>query len=524
MRSSASLGSGGSGGPGGPGGPGRVGSVVEALSTTSPVTFAEADEALGVLLDAVVAADRELAVVAARRAELIDRVRLWSRDSVDALARARGLERGSAGDHVIAARSTTAELACALRLPEGSVTALLVESEALVHDLPATMGALRDGAVSYRHAQVVMSATAALDEGPVRELDVMLAERAKTTTVANLGRVARRARERHDTRPLVERHTVAMVERHVELEPGRDGMAWLHQLLPAVQATAIYHRLSDIALACQGPGEERTLAQLRADACVELLLDDDAREAAATGSVWTGPPTPDSEAASSDLVDAPTSPLRVSMRGIRPVVAVTVPVMTLLGHSEEPGDLTGYGPIDASTGRELAAHAPTFIRLLTHPETGTTLSVGRDKYTVPADLRTWLQIRDQTCRFPGCSRRAARCDIDHITDWADQGTTTHTNLIHLCRKHHRLKHTTRWTPHLQTTQPGNVGAMVDDSLVHWVAPSGRSSTDHSAIAPVLPISRGSGLGRVTPPGPTSDESSRQDEDPHRSMADGPPPF
>jgi hypothetical protein len=532
----------------------------------------------------VVAADRELAVVAARRADLIDQVRRWSRFSVDALAQARGQERGSTEDHRIASRSTTAELACSLRVPEGSAMVLLDEAQALVHELPATMTALGEGTLSYRHAQVVMSATAALDEGPTLVLDAMLAERAKTTTVANLGRVARRARERHDPRPLVERHTVALVERRVELEPGRDGMSWLHQLMPAVHAAAIFNRLSDIAIACRGPEETRTLAQLRADACIELLLDDDARTAADDGSVWmapqgTGPhpgsssrpgagsqpapgsqlesgsqPASGSQAASGSQLapigassssgeldpspqeprtpqhlrsrgtsttptlstsggptspaalehpstEAPGRPLPVSVRGIRPVVAVTVPVMTLLGHSEEPGDLAGYGPIDAATARELAAHATSFIRLLTHPETGTILSVGRDRYAVPADLRAWLQIRDETCRFPGCSRRAARCDVDHITDWGRGGTTTHSNLIHLCRKHHRLKHTTRWTPRMVSTNTdstshgpaGETASRTDDSVVHWDAPSGRTHLDHPAVQLSDPVGRSSSV-------------------------------
>jgi len=524
-------------------------------------------------------------VVAARRADLIDQVRRWSRFSVDALAQVRGQERGSIEDHRIASRSTTAELACSLRVPEGSAMVLLDEAQALVHELPATMTALGEGTLSYRHAQVVMSATAALDEGPTLALDVMLAERAKTTTVANLGRVARRARERHDPRPLVERHTVALVERRVELEPGRDGMSWLHQLMPAVHAAAIFNRLSDIAISCRGPEETRTLAQLRADACIELLLDDDARAAADGGSARTAPqgtdsqhfsssqpgsdslrgsdprrgsrsqpgssPQPGSGRASSSSGEldpsaqepstpqrlrsrgtsttpalstsggptssaalehpstrAPGSTLPVSVRGIRPVVAVTVPVMTLLGHSEEPGDLAGYGPIDAATARELAAHATSFIRLLTHPETGTILSVGRDRYAVPADLRAWLQIRDETCRFPGCSRRAARCDVDHITDWARGGTTSHRNLIHLCRKHHRLKHTTRWTPRMASTitdatshgPAGETASHTDDSVVHWDAPSGRTHLDHPAVQLSDPVGR-SGHVAVTPKTP-----------------------
>ncbi|HEU0183560.1 MAG TPA: HNH endonuclease signature motif containing protein, partial [Agromyces mariniharenae] len=68
----------------------------------------------------------------------------------------------------------------------------------------------------------------------------------------------------------------------------------------------------------------------------------------------------------------------------------------------------------------------------------------RTVYRVPADLAGYLRVRDGTCRFPGCSRRAVGCDIDHTRDWATGGDTRHDNLAHLCRTHHRLKHNTRW--------------------------------------------------------------------------------
>ncbi|HEY5221829.1 MAG TPA: hypothetical protein VIJ18_02100, partial [Microbacteriaceae bacterium] len=53
----------------------------------------------------------------------------------------------------------------------------------------------------------------------------------------------------------------------------------------------------------------------------------------------------------------------------------------------------------------LAAHAPSFTRLLTHPQTEAVLSVGRDSYRVPADLRQWLRIRDGLCRFRRTQQR-----------------------------------------------------------------------------------------------------------------------
>ena len=150
-------------------------------------------------------------------------------------------------------------------------------------------------------------------------------------------------------------------------------------------------------------------------------------------------------------------------RGIRPTVVVTVPALTLLGRSDEVATLEGYGPIDSETARILAGGATSFIRLLTHPETGVALSIGRRRYAVPHDLRTWLRVRDGTCRFIGCGRSAAHCDIDHTREWQHGGTTDHENLAHLCRRHHRLKGETAWS----VTQLGG-GAL------RWTSPGGRS--------------------------------------------------
>lgn len=150
---------------------------------------------------------------------------------------------------------------------------------------------------------------------------------------------------------------------------------------------------------------------------------------------------------------------------IRPTVHVTVPVLNLLGRSDEPATLEGYGPIDDELARELAANAPSFTRILTHPETGAVLSVGRDNYRVPADLKKALVVRDETCRFPGCNRKAVHCDLDHTVDWQLGGETDIENLAHLCREHHVLKHETAWT--VTQSEGGDLT---------WTSPGGASFT------------------------------------------------
>ena len=203
---------------------------------------------------------------------------------------------------------------------------------------------------------------------------------------------------------IVERTREATAKRRFGFEAAEDGMAWLHLLAPAARASAAFERVDHIARNLQEPQESRTLEQLRADVAAVLLIDGKPDEAASTGSVAPGARAGGATAKKKNVWD------------IRPTVFVTVPVMTLLGASEEPGVLDGYGPIDPETARDLAARAPSFIRLLTHPETGVVLSMGKKRYKVPKDLRLWLQKRDQECRSPWCDRSAFRTDIDHTRD------------------------------------------------------------------------------------------------------------
>ncbi|GAB3168097.1 hypothetical protein GCM10027059_30160 [Myceligenerans halotolerans] len=335
-------------------------------------------------------------------------------------------------------------------------------------------------------------------------------------------RRARNAREKHHREPLDVRCQKAADHRFVRLEEVGDGMAHLEAFLPSVTAHAIDDRLRTTANQARKHGDPRTRAQLRADALTELLL------AATPGSATAGPETGDvpvrvtgdgvpagtpwtDEALTCRVHDhgggagdggegwdgsvdgkedrersAPGHALHADerdgwmwlaplARSIRPVVHVTVPLLRVAGllHHEEldpgagPAMLDGQVPVDDETAARLIAQAPSLRRLLTHPETGAVVSVGRDSYAVPADLREYLKLRDVTCRWPGCSARAERCDIDHATDWAHGGRTDHDNLVHLCRAHHITKHQTRWTSDL-----------APDGTITWTSPTGRRYTTH----------------------------------------------
>jgi hypothetical protein len=69
---------------------------------------------------------------------------------------------------------------------------------------------------------------------------------------------------------------------------------------------------------------------------------------------------------------------------------------------------------------------------------GNPLDVGRRRRTVPTSLRRALQLRDQGCRFPGCTN--TRIDSHHVVPWSRGGETKLGNLVSACRKHHRYLH------------------------------------------------------------------------------------
>jgi len=76
---------------------------------------------------------------------------------------------------------------------------------------------------------------------------------------------------------------------------------------------------------------------------------------------------------------------------------------------------------------------------LRHSAYGEVLDVGRRTRTIPTALRRALQSRDRSqCQFPGCSSR--HCDAHHVVHWADGGETQLTNLVLVCRFHHRAVH------------------------------------------------------------------------------------
>jgi hypothetical protein len=71
---------------------------------------------------------------------------------------------------------------------------------------------------------------------------------------------------------------------------------------------------------------------------------------------------------------------------------------------------------------------------------GRALSVGRRSRSIPPAIRRALRTRDEGgCQFPGCTYEKF-LDAHHVEHWAQGGKTELSNLVTLCRWHHRLVH------------------------------------------------------------------------------------
>ena len=186
-------------------------------------------------------------------------------------------------------------------------------------------------------------------------------------------------------------------------------------------------------------------------------------------------------------------------------VNLTVPLATLLGITDAPGELGSFGPVTAFTARQIATQAmdaPAVRWCVTvTDDTGAPVGHGcarpdrrrrKDRaadagpgdwaimiglralaagscdheresghYRPPPSLWHLIQTRNQRCTAPGCRMPAAKCDDDHTVPFEKGGRTCECNLAPLCRHHHRIKQLQGWR--LEQPEPG---------VLAWVTPSG----------------------------------------------------
>ena len=71
----------------------------------------------------------------------------------------------------------------------------------------------------------------------------------------------------------------------------------------------------------------------------------------------------------------------------------------------------------------------------------------------PDGLRRAVAARDGGCAYPGCDRPPSWIEIHHILPWEDGGETTLSNLVMVCRGHHRQMHFSEWVVRIRDRLP-----------------------------------------------------------------------
>jgi Domain of unknown function (DUF222) len=241
------------------------------------------------------------------------------------------------------------------------------------------------------------------------------------------------------------------LDRHIEVEPGQNGMAQIWGEVRAPDAAAFDTKLDELA-ATVCPDDPRTKTQRRADALTPLAAG------AATMPCACG--SDDCQAASAE---APSSEI---------VINVLAEAATVDGTGDKPGYLPGYGALPAPMVTELAKQAK--LRPVVVPKD----LVAEPHYRPSAALARFIRCRDLTCRWPGCDKPAQFSDIDHTVPYPAGPTHPSNNKLY-CRIHHLFK----------TFHAGPAGwaeQQLPDGTIVWTSPSGRTYTTSSAGALFFP--------------------------------------
>jgi hypothetical protein len=338
-------------------------------------------------------------------------------------------------------RTTRTWLRGFTHLSDAAAGGLLRRARVLT-ELPTLAEAALGGTVTPDHVMRVAALTDRVGAGITRTVEPSLVEAARMADPAVLSAVCHQVRVHTDTEGAEPPPEVDFDRRGLSLNQF-DGMLLVRGQFDAEGAATIQSAL-DAAQKPPAATDERTPAQHRADALVRI-----ARE-------WLA------------------GPHRPTVGGARPQVGVLITAATLTGSGSpgataEPAHLDWVGPVSTALAQRLACDADIFPVAM-HDKTGLPLYLGRTQRTVPPWLRRALHARDRGCRWPGCSAPTPWTDGHHITPWYHGGATDITNLVSLCRWHHRLVHEGQWRLRLDPAT-GEVTVTRPDGRPYELGPS-----------------------------------------------------
>jgi hypothetical protein len=252
--------------------------------------------------------------------------------------------------------------------------------------------------------------------------------------VEKLVRAFRRAQESQE----LSREAQQQANRSLSWFHDEDGSLMIKARLPA-EAGAVFLK------ALEAAGNALPPPDVSAATSLEPVQSRSARRADALGLMAEGFLASDQQALSG---------------GDRQQIVVHVDAQTLRHDHAGRCELEEGPGMAAETARRLACDASLVV--LVENEQGEPLNIGRKTRTIPPALRRALKSRDQGCRFPGCTHTRF-VDGHHVQHWALGGETKLSNLVSLCRFHHRLLHEGRV-----------VVQVLDDGAFRFIRPDGQS--------------------------------------------------
>jgi hypothetical protein len=338
-------------------------------------------------------------------------------------------------------------------------------ARALVYEMPQTLAALKAGLLSEWRATLIVRESACLDVEDRRALDArMCADQAALEGKGDkrIEADAKAIAYELDPQAIVERAVQAPNQRSVWIRPAPDTMTYVTALLPMAQGVSVYASLKRAADTC---ADGRGRGQVMTDTLVERV---------------TGRPA-----------DVP----------VPVAVELVITDETLLGGSDVPARVPGYGPIPAAVACRLASDAATddrskatVRRLYRHPAAGALVAMESRARLFPKGLAQFIAIRDDTCRTPYCD--APIRHTDHATPAARGGPTSVLNGLGECEACNYAKEAPGWRVH----------TWCDDDLhtAEFTTPTGdrpdRRRHPYSATWSFAPNSPG-----TTPPDRRSDD-------------------
>jgi hypothetical protein len=329
-------------------------------------------------------------------------------------------------DGILVADGTAEEIAVETGISPDKALAKLLNAQDLVQRLPSTLAALEAGDIDAQRAEAMTRQTQVLSVEEARWVEQRVLDRGARTDHAKFTNAIRHQVTRANPEASALRRKQARNERDVKQVNLPDGIACLKVTLDAAEAVMAFNQID--ALAKQRATKDRPLKQCRADVFMDLVMGKELKRSPITTNVM-------------------------------------VSMTTLAGLNENPGELSGYGPITADHARELAQDT-TWRRVLTDPA-GHVLEVSQKRFAPPS-LKRHIQLRDRTCRQIGCTEPAERAEIDHTQRHTDHGETSQANTAALCRKHNLLKERTTWK--IEQEKPGTLTFTTPTGKTYTTAP------------------------------------------------------